>query len=255
MLIQNLSKNGIKEKYEILAEFPFDSTRKRMTLIVRFGSKIILMCKGADSIILPRVTFRTAEEQEQKVQISKALLNFAREGLRTLVVAQKPLTKDQYNKFERNYQELKISTNFDKEKKLNDLYDLYEQDLIYAGSTAIEDKLQYGVPETIAKLIETNIKVWVLTGDKQETAIEIGKSCKLIQQDMSLEILTSSSEKEFRDRLLLLVKKLNLNMGIKVKNLDQVRAMQKGTPRLSIVIDGPTLVYAMKDDFTSTTFF
>jgi phospholipid-transporting ATPase len=76
------------------------------------------------------------------------------------------------------------------------------------------------VPETIAKLIETNIKVWVLTGDKQETAIEIGKSCKLIQQDMSLEILTSSSEKEFRDRLLLLVKKLNLNMGIKVKNLD-----------------------------------
>lgn len=126
MLIQNLSKNGIKEKYEILAEFPFDSTRKRMTLIVRFGSKIILMCKGADSIILPRVTFRTAEEQEQKVQISKALLNFAREGLRTLVVAQKPLTEDQYNKFERNYQELKISTNFDKEKKLNDLYDLYE---------------------------------------------------------------------------------------------------------------------------------
>lgn len=76
------------------------------------------------------------------------------------------------------------------------------------------------MPETIAKLIETNIKVWVLTGDKQETAIEIGKSCKLIQQDMSLEILTSSSEKEFRDRLLLLVKKLNLNMGIKVKNLD-----------------------------------
>lgn len=126
MLIQNLSKNGMKEKYEILAEFPFDSMRKRMTLIVRFGSKIILMCKGADSIILPRVTFRTAEDQEQKVQISKALLNFAREGLRTLVVAQKPLTEDQYNKFERNYQELKISTNFDKEKKLNDLYDLYE---------------------------------------------------------------------------------------------------------------------------------
>ena len=72
---------------------------------------------------------------------------------------------------------------------------------------------------------------------------------------MSLEILTSSSEKEFRDRLLALVKKLNLNMGVKVKNLDEVREMQKGKPRLSLVIDGPTLVYAMKDDFTSTTFF
>ena len=79
------------------------------------------------------------------------------------------------------------------------------------------------MPETIAKLIETNIKVWVLTGDKQETAIEIGKSCKLIQQDMSLEILTSSSEKEFRDRLLILQQKLNLTLGVKVKDLELVR--------------------------------
>jgi len=63
---------------------------------------------------------------------------------------------------------------------LNKLYDEYESNLVYVGSTAIEDKLQYGVPETIAMLINTNIKVWVLTGDKQETAIEIGKSCKLI---------------------------------------------------------------------------
>ena len=72
---------------------------------------------------------------------------------------------------------------------------------------------------------------------------------------MSLEILTSSSEKEFRDKLLILQRKLNINLGVKVKNLDQVRDMQKGKPRLSIVIDGPTLVYAMKDEFTSTTFF
>lgn len=63
---------------------------------------------------------------------------------------------------------------------MNKLYDEYESNLVYVGSTAIEDKLQYGVPETIAMLINTNIKVWVLTGDKQETAIEIGKSCKLI---------------------------------------------------------------------------
>lgn len=89
------------------------------------------------------------------------------------------------------HHELKISTYSDKEEKLNKLYDDYESNLTYCGSTAIEDKLQYGVPETIAKLIEANIKVWVLTGDKQETAIEIGKSCKLIQEDMQLEILSS----------------------------------------------------------------
>ena len=57
------------------------------------------------------------------------------------MVAQKILTQEQYSKFERNFQELKISTSSDKEKKLNDLYDSYEQELIYAGSTAIEDKL------------------------------------------------------------------------------------------------------------------
>ena len=57
---------------------------------------------------------------------------------------------------------------------------MLERDLEYVGSSAIEDKLQYGVPETIDMLLNANIKVWVLTGDKQETAIEIGKSCKLI---------------------------------------------------------------------------
>ena len=68
----------------------------------------------------------------------------------------------------------------EKDEALSYLYDSYETELSYVGSSAIEDKLQYGVPETIDMLIKANIKVWVLTGDKQETAIEIGKSCKLI---------------------------------------------------------------------------
>lgn len=123
------------------------------------------------------------------------------------------------------------------------------------GSTAIEDKLQYGVPETIFTLIQTKIKVWVLTGDKQETAIEIGKSCKLIQPDMDLEILTSSSSEEFKDKLLQLCKKYQVNLGRKVTSLEKVRMLQQGKPRLSVVIDGPTLVYALKDKTISTTFF
>ena len=89
----------------------------------------------------------------------------------------------------------------------------------YAGSTAIEDKLQYGVPETIAKIMEASIKLWVLTGDKQETAIEIGKSCRLIQDDMQLEILSSENEEEFRDKLLDLIKKYQVNLEVKIKDL------------------------------------
>lgn len=110
-------------------------------------------------------------------------------------------------------------TTDDKEEKLNMLFDECEYKMEYAGSTAIEDKLQYGVPETIAKLMEASIKLWVLTGDKQETAIEIGKSCRLIQDDMQLEILSSENEEEFRDKLLDLIKKYQVNLAVKIKDL------------------------------------
>lgn len=104
-------------------------------------------------------------------------MSFAIEGLRTLVMAQKKLTQNQFEEFKYELQRLKTSNAQNKDDLLNNFYDKYETRLEYIGASAIEDKLQNLVPETIATLIETNIRVWVLTGDKQETAIEIGKSC------------------------------------------------------------------------------
>lgn len=75
---------------------------------------------------------------------------------------------------------MKTSIDSQKEQKLLAMFDQMEFNLDYLGSTAIEDKLQEGVAETISNIMSANIRVWVLTGDKQETAIEIGKSCKLI---------------------------------------------------------------------------
>jgi len=95
-------------------------------------------------------------------------------------MGKKQLSVVEYRKFAEDYHRLKTSVDPLKEEKLLELYDSMEQDLTFVGCSAIEDKLQDGVPETIAKIIETKIKLWVLTGDKQETAIEIGKSCKLI---------------------------------------------------------------------------
>lgn len=169
------------EKYDILAEFPFDSTRKRMTLIVRYQEKYLLMCKGADSIMIPRCNFKSEKKQLQLSKLNQDLLSFAKEGLRTLVVAQKEIKEEEYKKLSEDIFAIKTSSSANKDDKLNDLYAKHETKLEYVGSTAIEDKLQYGVPETIAALIRANIRVWVLTGDKQETAIEIGKSCELIQ--------------------------------------------------------------------------
>lgn len=71
--------------------------------------------------------------------------------------------------------------------------DLIEKKLTLIGATAIEDKLQEGVPETIASLLKADINIWVLTGDKQETAINIGYSCKLIVQGMPIIILDDDS--------------------------------------------------------------
>lgn len=154
MIILN-ENSGVNEKYKILAEFPFDSTRKRMSLIVEIHGQILLMTKGADSIVLPRIRSISDQDIDTIHDAQKSLQSFALDGLRTLVVGQKVLDRKTYDRFEREYHDLKISTVKDKEIRLNKLYDEYERDLHYVGSTAIEDKLQYGVPETIAKLIET----------------------------------------------------------------------------------------------------
>ena len=87
-----------------------------------------------------------------------------------------------------------VSNDKNKEETLNKLYDEMETGLEYVGSSAIEDLLQEEVPETIHLLMTAGIKIWVLTGDKQETAIEIGKSCNLInEQRMDLIILSSQT--------------------------------------------------------------
>ena len=160
------------------------------------------MCKGADSIMLPRLS-KESKNQQQLMFVQRELLNFAKEGLRTLVVCQKEMDQQEYDKLNNKIYEIKTSDAplTKKEEQLAALYDSYERDLTYGGSSAIEDKLQYGVPETIDMLIKANIKVWVLTGDKQETAIEIGKSCKLIQQDMRLEILSRPNADELEKEL------------------------------------------------------
>ena len=132
------------------------------------------------------------------MRVSRELLTFAKEGLRTLVVCQKDLSQGDYDRLDSKIYDIQTSEMpmAQKEEALARLYDGYEKDLDYVGASAIEDKLQFGVPETIDILIKANIKVWVLTGDKQETAIEIGKSCKLIQTDMRIEILSRSTAGE-----------------------------------------------------------
>ena len=237
-----LVENGVQWEYRILAEFPFNSDRKRMSVIFEENGRYYVYWKGADSIMSPRIRWKQGEE----IKVFNDLEKFAIEGLRTLVMGQKEISSKDYHEFSNLYNELQTSNLRDKEEKIFDLYDQYEMGLEYVGASAIEDKLQDKVPETIAKLMSANIRVWVLTGDKQETAIEIAKSCQLIQKGMEVVILTikgiqKSKFDEWRNTLKEMISEFKLKH--KIRDEDAGKGFKNVNPRdnLAIVIDGPTL--------------
>jgi magnesium-transporting ATPase (P-type) len=160
------------------------------------------MCKGADSIVLPRCTILSTRDRESRALTERHLDEFAREGLRTLVMAQRVIGEREFIEYANKHDALKKAAGDPlKEEKINQMFDDMEQGLEYVGCTAIEDKLQENVPQTISKILEMKIRLWVLTGDKQETAIEIAKSCQLFQADMTLAILSSKTKEGFEEAL------------------------------------------------------
>jgi len=110
---------------------------------------------------------------------------YATEGLRTLCIAFRDIPKQEYDQWSEIYNQAANTIN-GRGEALDEAAELIEKDLFLLGATAIEDKLQDGVPDTIHTLQAAGIKVWVLTGDRQETAINIGMSCRLISESMNL---------------------------------------------------------------------
>ncbi|NXS54755.1 AT8B3 ATPase, partial [Brachypteracias leptosomus] len=177
-----ISELGVKRTYQVLAMLDFNSDRKRMSVLVRDPQGTIrLYTKGADTVILERLQRRGPNETFTEM----ALDRFAEETLRTLCLASKEVSEVEYSVWSRRHHEASILLQ-DRAQELDKLYEEMEQDLQLLGATAIEDKLQDGVPETIQLLKLGNIKVWVLTGDKQETAMNIGYACKLLTDDMEI---------------------------------------------------------------------
>jgi magnesium-transporting ATPase (P-type) len=176
---------GEVQEYELLAILDFNNVRKRMSVIIRKDGRIFLYCKGADSVVFERLDPKCARLKEIT---NKNLNRFAAEGLRTLCLAKKEISESLFEVFRRKLHLASIALE-SREDKVNAVYEEIEQNLILIGATAIEDKLQDGVPATIANLSAAGIKIWVLTGDKQETAINIGYSCQLLTDEMS-EVFT-----------------------------------------------------------------
>jgi phospholipid-translocating P-type ATPase (flippase) len=128
------------------------------------------------------------------------LTTFAEEGLRTLVIAMAVLDPQEYESWAERYDEASCAVS-DRATKMATIGNEIEKNLSLIGSTAIEDKLQIGVPQTIELLMAASIKVWVLTGDKQETAINIGYACALLNNDMNLWMFDTVSPETLGDTL------------------------------------------------------
>ena len=173
-----------KINYEKLQILEFTSDRKRETIIVKDpDGKIILYTKGADSIIEERLSPNSNKEilTQCKYYVDK----FSAQGLRTLFIAMKILSENEYKLCFKEYTEAMMSLE-DKDKKVNAVCEKIEKNLYLIGTTIVEDKLQDQVPETIRDLRLAKIKVWMLTGDKMNTAYNIGLSCNLINKEMKI---------------------------------------------------------------------
>lgn len=163
--------------------------------------------------------------------------DFASEGLRTLLYAYRYVDEEAYASWKQMYREAETSL-VSRQELIEEAGEVIEQKFELAGATAIEDKLQEGVPETIDKLRRANIKVWMLTGDKRETAINIGHSARVCKPFSELYILDRHSG-SLRDRLT-----ATLN--------DVGRGM---VPHSVVVVDGQTLSAIDADDHLAVLFY
>ncbi|KAI8603373.1 hypothetical protein EDD21DRAFT_442079 [Dissophora ornata] len=220
-------------EYEILNVCEFNSTRKRMSTIVRGpDKKIKLYCKGADTVILERL----GSENEFVDTTMQHLEEYATEGLRTLCVAMREIPEKEYQNWVQIYDRA-ATTIQNRSEELDRAAELIEKNLFLLGATAIEDKLQDGVPETIHTLQQAGIKVWVLTGDRQETAINIGYSCKLIQEDMSLIVCNEQTHWETKEFL-----------ESKLKSIKSTYQRGDDIEPLALIIDGKSLGFALEKE-------
>jgi phospholipid-transporting ATPase len=221
-------------EYELLAVCEFNSTRKRMSGVFRCpDGKIRCYCKGADTVILERLAPNNPHVDATLLHLEE----YASEGLRTLCLAMREIPEQEFQEWWQVFDKAQTTVSGNRAEELDKAAEILEHDFYLLGATAVEDRLQDGVPETIHTLQEAGIKVWVLTGDRQETAINIGMSCKLISEDMTLLIVNEETAAMTRDNI--------------HKKLDAIRTQGDGTfglDTLALIIDGKSLTYALEKD-------
>lgn len=267
--------NGEKLRLDVLGLHEFDSVRKRMSVVIRFpDDSVKVLVKGADTSMFNILAKNSEGNYDLHNATQTHLTEYSSQGLRTLVVAARDLTDAEVEEWQCMYEDASTSLT-DRSAKLCQTANLIECNLNLLGATGIEDKLQDGVPGAIESLRQAGIKVWVLTGDKQETAISIGISCKLLTTDMQYIIINGNSEDECKKLLADAKAKYGINTLACTKHdvkreknaeIDQVEICndkaksynlqewnartedRKKCAALALIIDGNSLVYILEKE-------
>ncbi|KAJ0978107.1 hypothetical protein J5N97_013581 [Dioscorea zingiberensis] len=237
---------GERQRFSLLGLHEFDSDRKRMSVIVGCGDKTIkLFVKGADNAMLNVI--------DKMVDLGKVratethLHKYSSLGLRTLVIGMRELNTIEFEEWQLAYDNAGTMLS-ERSESLRAVALKIECNLQILGASGIEDKLQQGVPEAIESLRQAGIKVWVLTGDKQETAISIGYSCKLLTDDMTQIIINSNSKESCKSSLedAISTSKKLISTYLGTENTQRDKESQR-IP-LALIIDGPTLVFILETE-------
>ncbi|XP_067569497.1 phospholipid-transporting ATPase IH isoform X6 [Pseudorca crassidens] len=228
------------ERFELLEILSFDSIRRRMSVIVKSAAgEIYLFCKGADSSIFPRVIEGKVDQIRSRVERN------AVEGLRTLCVAYKRLMQEEYEGIYKLLQAARVALH-DRERKLAEAYEQIEKDLILLGATAVEDRLQEKAADTIEALQKAGIKVWVLTGDKMETAAAACYACRLFRRNTQLlEVTTKRLEEQSLHDVLCELSKTVLHCSASLTR-DSFSGLSADMQDYGLIIDGAALSLIMK---------
>ncbi|XP_023080288.1 probable phospholipid-transporting ATPase VD isoform X2 [Piliocolobus tephrosceles] len=247
--------------FQLLHILPFDSVRKRMSVVVRhpLSNQVVVYTKGADSVIMELLSVASPDgaslEKQQMIireKTQKHLDDYAKQGLRTLCIAKKVMSDTEYAEWLRNHFLAETSIDNREELLLESAMRL-ENKLTLLGATGIEDRLQEGVPESIEALHKAGIKIWMLTGDKQETAVNIAYACKLLEPDDKLFILNTQSKdacgmlmstilKELQKKTQALPEQVSLSV-----DLHQPPVPQDSGLRAGLIITGKTLEFALQE--------
>ncbi|XP_045853733.1 phospholipid-transporting ATPase VD [Meles meles] len=247
--------------FQLLHILPFDSVRKRMSVVVRhpLSNQVVVYTKGADSVIMELLSVASPDgaslEKQQMIireKTQKHLDDYARRGLRTLCIAKKVMSDAEYTEWLRNHFLAETSIDHREELLLESAMRL-ENKLTLLGATGIEDRLQEGVPESIEALQKAGIKIWMLTGDKQETAVNIAYACKLLEADDKLFILNTQSKDACERLMSTILKELqeknpaSLERVSPRKGVSQLPATQDSRLRAGLIITGKALEFALQE--------